>query len=64
MLHMYTEVFKLISSSDVEKVYTPNFFHTACSEGSVDFVKLFFELDICKPDVDSVMEAIKESIMS
>ena len=54
LLRMYAKY----TTKDSEQTLTPILFHKACSKADINVIKIFFELDICKPDVHSVKIAI------
>ena len=58
ILHTYAHCLKVAIKSFNTQSIIPNVFHTACSKADIDVIKLFFELDICKPDVRSLKIAI------
>ena len=58
LLHTYANCIKVAMKSDVGQSSTFNLFHKACSKADIDVIKWFFELDICKPDVQSLKIAI------
>ena len=60
LLCTYTKYIKIaMEESDAEQSQlTPNLFHKACSKADINVIKIFVELGICKPDVQSVKIAI------
>ena len=55
ILHKYANHLKVAIQISTEQSFTfSNVFHKFCSMADIDIIKIFFELDICKPDVRSV----------
>ena len=58
LLRTYANSIKIAMMSYAGRSSTLSLFHKACSKADIDVVKIFFELDICKPDVQSLKIAI------
>ena len=64
LLCAYAKSIKVPMNSDTEQSSTSTIIHTfhkACSNADIELIKLFFELGICKPNVQSVKIAIDKN---
>ena len=58
LLCTYAKYIKIAMEKSDATQLTPNLFHKACSKADINVIKIFVELGICKPDVQSVKIAI------
>ena len=64
LLRAYAKSIEVPMNSDTEQSSTSTIihaFHKACSNADIELIKLFFELDVCKPDAHSVKIAIDKN---
>ena len=64
LLRAYAKLIRVPMNSDTEQSSTSTIihaFHKACSNADIELIKLFFELDVCKPDAHSVKIAIDKN---
>ena len=59
LLRTYPSIIRTAMTSDSVQASALTCFHKACSKSDLGFLKGFLQLDICKPDVESVLIAIR-----